>query len=102
MVSSGDQTDRVHRKNRAAGMRPTLVITGLIVCALLQAGQSVSSSKSQQITPETGKRELFSAFDLSLLETPDREQWQRTDDILDDLKIADGSTVADIAAGGGW
>jgi ubiquinone/menaquinone biosynthesis C-methylase UbiE len=45
---------------------------------------------------------LFSAFDLSLLETPDRDQWQRIDDILDDLKIADGSTVADIAAGGGW
>lgn len=45
---------------------------------------------------------MFSAFDLSLLETPDRDQWQRTDDILDDLKIADGSTVADIAAGGGW
>ena len=45
---------------------------------------------------------MFSAFDLSLLETPDRDQWQRTDDILDALKIADGSTVADIAAGGGW
>jgi predicted methyltransferase len=54
------------------------------------------------VTAETGKRALFSTFDLSLLETPDRDQWQRTDEILDELKIADGSTVADIAAGGGW
>ena len=54
------------------------------------------------VTPEKGKRALFSTFDLSLLETPDRDQWQRTDEILDNLKIADGSAVADIAAGGGW
>ena len=49
-----------------------------------------------------GKPPLFSALDLGLLETPDRERWQRTDEILDNLKIADGSVVADIAAGGGW
>ena len=71
-------------------------------CSAPPAGQSASLSKPPATTVETGKRELFSAFDLSLLETPDREQWQRTDDILDDLKIADGSVVADIAAGGGW
>ena len=71
-------------------------------CSAPPAEQSASSSTPPLITPETGKRVLFSAFDLSLLETPDRDQWQRTDDILDDLKIADGSVVADIAAGGGW
>jgi len=51
---------------------------------------------------EAAKPALFSTFDLSLLETPDRAQWQRTDEIFDNLKIADRSTVADIAAGGGW
>ncbi len=71
-------------------------------CSVAPAEQSASASKPPLTTPETGKHELFSAFDLSLLETPDRDQWQRTDDILDNLKIADGSVVADIAAGGGW
>jgi ubiquinone/menaquinone biosynthesis C-methylase UbiE len=86
-----------------------LKVLGLLVlamcfggCSAPPAGQSASFSKPPLTTVETGKRELFSAFDLSLLETPDREQWQRTDDIFDDLKIADGSVVADIAAGGGW
>jgi ubiquinone/menaquinone biosynthesis C-methylase UbiE len=59
--------------------------------------QPVSSSK-----PATKHRDLFSAGDLGLLESDDRDQWQHIDDILDNLKIADGSTVADIAAGGGW
>lgn len=71
-------------------------------CSAAPAEQSASSPKPPLTTLETGKHELFSAFDLSLLETPDRDQWQRTDDILDHLKIADGSAVADIAAGGGW
>src|SRR5438105_1916735 len=67
--------------------------------------QSIPASSLEPVgavTAETGKRALFSTFDLSLLETPDRDQWQRTDEILDELEIADGSTVADIAAGGGW
>jgi ubiquinone/menaquinone biosynthesis C-methylase UbiE len=71
-------------------------------CSAPPAQPPVSASKPALTKPETGEHALFSAFDLSLLETPDRNQWQRTDDILDDLKIADGSVVADIAAGGGW
>src|SRR5215470_11458525 len=45
---------------------------------------------------------LFPALDLGLLESPDREQWQKPDLIMDALSIADGSTVADLGAGGGW
>jgi len=81
---------------------------GLLVWAMCFAACSppparpLASSSRPALTTEPGKHALFSAFDLSLLETPDRNQWQRTDDILDDLKIADGSVVADIAAGGGW
>jgi ubiquinone/menaquinone biosynthesis C-methylase UbiE len=70
-------------------------------CSAPPAEHALSATDAS-LTTETEKRELFSAFDLSLLETPDRNQWQRTDDVLDNLKIADGSTVADIAAGGGW
>jgi len=45
---------------------------------------------------------LFPALDLGLLESPDREQWQKPDLIMDALSIADGSKVADLGAGGGW
>jgi SAM-dependent methyltransferase len=45
---------------------------------------------------------LFSALDLGLLEAPDREQWQKPNLIMDELRIAEGSVVADLGAGGGW
>jgi SAM-dependent methyltransferase len=45
---------------------------------------------------------LFPPLDLGLLEGPDREAWQKPDQIMDALGIADGGVVADIGAGGGW
>ena len=45
---------------------------------------------------------LFAPQDLSLLEAPDRDDWQKPDLIMDELQIADGSRVADLGAGGGW
>jgi len=48
------------------------------------------------------KRKLFEAKDLGLLEAPDRDQWQKSEQIMDALGIADGSVVADLGAAGGW
>jgi predicted methyltransferase len=45
---------------------------------------------------------LFPPESLGLLEGPDREAFQRPDQIMDALLIGDGSTVADLGAGGGW
>jgi predicted methyltransferase len=45
---------------------------------------------------------LFPPQDLGLLEGPDREAWQKPEEIMDALLIADGSRVADLGAGGGW
>jgi predicted methyltransferase len=45
---------------------------------------------------------LFPAQDLGLIETPDRVEWQKPDLIMDKLRIADGSSVGEIGAGGGW
>ena len=59
-------------------------------------------ARPMQVSSENGPHPLFQASDLGLLESDDRDRWQRVDDILDDLKISDGSVVADIAAGGGW
>jgi ubiquinone/menaquinone biosynthesis C-methylase UbiE len=45
---------------------------------------------------------LFPPQDLGLLELPDRDEWQKPDQIMDALGIADGAVVADIGAGAGW
>jgi ubiquinone/menaquinone biosynthesis C-methylase UbiE len=45
---------------------------------------------------------LFPPQDLGLLEGPDRDAWQKPDEVMDALGIADGATVADLGAGGGW
>jgi predicted methyltransferase len=37
-----------------------------------------------------------------LLEAPDRDDWNKPDQIMDALGIADGAVVADLGAGGGW
>jgi ubiquinone/menaquinone biosynthesis C-methylase UbiE len=45
---------------------------------------------------------LFPPENLGLLEGPDRELWQRPEQIMDALSIAEGSVVADLGAGSGW
>jgi cyclopropane fatty-acyl-phospholipid synthase-like methyltransferase len=47
-------------------------------------------------------RRLFPPENLGMLEAPDRSAWQKPDQIMDALNIADGSRVADIGAGSGW
>ena len=66
-----------------------VLVTGL----LLQA---------QQAPPKERHGRLFPPEDLGLLESPDRAAWQKPDQIMDALRVADGSTVADIGAGAGW
>ena len=55
----------------------------------------------QQSTSQRRSR-LFPPTDLGLLEVPDRAAWQKPEQIMDALKIADGAKVADIGAGGGF
>jgi predicted methyltransferase len=45
---------------------------------------------------------LFQPKDLGLLEGPERDAYQRPDQVMDALQIGEGSRVADIGAGGGW
>ena len=55
-----------------------------------------------QASPQRGHGRLFQPHELGMLEGPDREAWQRPDQIMDALGIGDGSVVADLGAGGGW
>ena len=45
---------------------------------------------------------LFPPEQLGILEGPDRDAWQRPDQVMDELGIGEGSVVADLGAGGGW
>jgi SAM-dependent methyltransferase len=47
-------------------------------------------------------RPLFPPENLGMLEAPDRAAWQKPEQIMDALNIADRSLVADIGAGSGW
>lgn len=60
-----------------------------------------SAQTAQQRKPTRNPR-LFAPQDLGLLEPPDREAWQKPDQVMDALHIAEGTTVADAGAGGGW
>lgn len=94
-----------------AGLRKTVT---LLVC-LLTFASSLSAlpalpdppalpdlpAPPAQAKPK-GKGRLFAAQDLGLLEAPDRDQWEKPEQIMDTLGIADGSIVADLGAAGGW
>ena len=65
----------------------------------MELGQAVSPGQKTGPAPH-GK--LFPPQDLGLLEAPDRAMWQKPDQIMDALAVADGSVVADTGAGAGW
>src|SRR5262245_47516305 len=69
-----------------------------LVCATLSTPALPAQSK-QTSRPRT---KLFQAQDLGLLEAPDRQDWQKPEQIMDTLRIAEGSAVADLGAGSGW
>lgn len=73
---------------RTATRRATLLLTATMLATPLGAQQPHG--------------ELFPPENLGLLEGPDRTEWQKPEQIMDALSIADGAVVADIGAGAGW
>lgn len=70
-----------------------------VLVAILAIWSAVAGAQS---TATPRHRELFPPEDLGLLEAPDRAAWQKPDQIMDVLGIADGAHVADIGAGAGF
>ena len=68
----------------------------MAILLLALAGSGVAVAQQQQHS------RLFLPENLGLLEGPDREVWQRPDQVMDAMRIADGSVVADLGAGSGW
>lgn len=82
-----------------------LAMTMVVLSGTTGAGQTSSSRPAGGQRPSDAQRghgRLFAPQDLGMLEGPDREAWQRPDQIMDALGIGDGSVVADLGAGGGW
>ena len=75
--------------------RRELILVGIIVTLL-------STFPHAQARQQGGIHRLFPPSDLGLLDAPDRDLWQRPDQIMDAMGIADASIVADIGAGSGW
>ena len=73
----------------------------LVVCLLVSASYlpALSAPPVPQAKPNT---RLFGTQDLGLLEAPDRELWQKPDQIMDAIGVAEGSKVAELGAAGGW
>ena len=67
---------------------------------LLNLAAAAPQAQQPPASPSHGR--LFPPIDLGLLESPDRAAWQKPEQIMDVLHVADGSKVADIGAGAGW
>ncbi len=74
-----------------------------LVLTLAVAGSGMPSAQQKPAAPKPPRTpRLFAPQDLGLLEPPDREAWQKPDQVMDALHIAEGTTVLDLGAGGGW
>lgn len=75
------------------------VIVSILVLGI--AGPALWAQQKPTAKPPRNPR-LFAPQDLGLLEPPDREAWQKPDQVMDALHVAEGTVVADLGAGGGW
>lgn len=80
------------------GGSPHRRVVGVLVIAAL----TLLGARAAAAQPPPRLNRLFSPQELGVLEGPDRDLWQKPDQVMDALGIADGSHVADIGAGGGW
>lgn len=79
-------------------MRALAVMLALV----LVIAQSPEPKAQSQQSPQPRHGRLFPPQDLGLLEQSDRTLWQKPEQIMDAVHVAENSTVADIGAGAGW
>jgi predicted methyltransferase len=89
-----------------AGRTP-IAVTLLLWCSFPVLAQPSAPARPARPAPparlmQQPKPRLFQPQDLGLLEAPDRDQWQKPDQIMDALGIAEGAVVAELGAAGGW
>jgi SAM-dependent methyltransferase len=95
------QVGRVGQVRRAGQVGKHLI--ALLVCLFVSTSYLPALPDQRGAASQTKpKGRLFAPQDLGLLEAPDRDQWQKPDQIMDALAIAEGSVVAELGAAGGW
>jgi ubiquinone/menaquinone biosynthesis C-methylase UbiE len=80
---------------------PVVAIVAALVL-VVEAGPQTRLTAQGQQAPQPRHGRLFPPQDLGLLEQSDRTLWQKPDQIMDAVHVAERSTVADIGAGAGW
>jgi SAM-dependent methyltransferase len=80
---------------------PALAVTALLFFVSAVSAQPARPTPPAPAAPQE-RPPLFPPQLLGLIEPPDRVVWQKPDLIMDKLRIADGSIVAELGAGGGW
>src|ERR1700746_3444492 len=84
-------------QTRSALSRTLRALLLLALCAVAACGQNTApaqSSKRATSTPYTG--------DLSIFDSPGRDERLHINRVMDILAISPGKNVADIGAGSGW
>ena len=81
----------------------TLKRLGLVVALLLQF-HSVTALSQDSATQQTEHRKTSTPYtgDLSIFDSPGRDERLQINRVMDILRIVPGKTVADIGAGSGW
>jgi len=89
-------------------MRAMLLAIGIALLVAVELGSPPPDPRPTEVldgepaSDPCAQSTLTKPEDLLLLEAPDRTEWQKPDQIMDELQIADRSAVADIGAGSGW
>ena len=82
-------------------VRLYVVVGAAALSVFVEAGLETRLN-AQNVAPAGRQGRLFPPENLGLLEAPDREAWQKPEQIMDALGVAEGSVVADAGAGAGW
>jgi SAM-dependent methyltransferase len=87
-------------------IRRAAIIVAIVAALATLTGRGISLHAQSQGRGDASAPQrhatLYSPLDLGLLEAPDRAAWQKPDQIMDALHVAEGAKVADIGAGAGW
>jgi SAM-dependent methyltransferase len=83
------------------GLRRVLIFVFLLACSLDLAAQKPSPPASGTVDQRRKTSEPYTG-DLSIFESPGREERLQINRVMDILGIGAGKSVADIGAGSGW
>lgn len=82
--------------------RCALVLAALVACQTFLLAEGQSSTQSPAVPVEHRKTSEPYTGDLSIFDSPGRDDRLQVNRIMDILGITSGKTVADIGAGSGW